>query len=222
MPGQPESGSRWWSSGNFEYTYQFNGKVVTSCYPGLKLTNCLINLKSRQAVKGVDNYGIDYVEIGIPFMVVANLAEALATNTTHNCVLGGVKLSAADGCYWINSNIGPKPGQPGPCIEMLVSPDDDEEGTKMKQDFNQEFDSCRAVVEAEEVSNYYHCNLVVELYGSTVLAEGLTPSEVAGFEMHIKMKVRVVQLIEQADGVVGSVPSATSADYKTTRNKGFK
>ena len=77
--------------------------MVSSSLPAIKLLGCLINLNKRGSKNGVDTYGTEYVKIGIPFKVVINLIAAMNLHYDIPIVLGGVKLSQADKCCWVNA-----------------------------------------------------------------------------------------------------------------------
>ena len=187
-PGQPDSGSRWWASSTVRYTYSFKGREMKSEFPGIKVTNCYINLKSRPSTD--HTYGENYVKIGIPYKTATNLVMALNTDSRHTHVLGGCKSFEEDGCMWTNCSLKYKAA-----VQMII--DDSKHHildspnvtmATIKKEFNSSHTSCRSVMVDPEVKDYYLCDLILVAYGSTVLPKGATPANTEDFKMEIKRK----------------------------------
>lgn len=230
-PGQPDSGSRWFAPTTVRYTYPFKGEEIKSLYPGIKVTNCYINLNSRPRTKEIDTYGTDYaeigippkkeidsygkyyVEIGIPFKTAENLTMALNIDSGHNCIIGGSMTCDEDGCEWINCSLkrvleeGPKPRH----LEMIIDECDHHVLNSrkvtiatIKKKFNKRHKSCRNVINNPKVEDYYLCDLVLEPYGSTVLPDGATPTNTEEFKTEMKFYIRMVYLLSNGHHLVGS------------------
>ena len=234
VPGQPDHGFRWWCEVKFKYRYNTGDGFVNSIFPAIKVCGCIINLKQRPVRSNSVHYGVEFVEVGLPLQVAYNLIVSLNNMKSTNCIIADSKFSVEDGCYWFNCSTKVKEGEERNKLYMVLSeeiPEELQEGVndadaeeekehfRMRKAFNADHKCCEDVINSPHVSAFYNCDLLLEVYGSVVIAEGCNPSDIANIELPVKFKVKVVHIISSASETVGNIPCKITSNYNSSVGK---